>query len=103
MRVISPRRLREFVATHHRAAGPLKAWLDVVTGARWRNIGDLRRDFPSADGGVPVASGRSVTVFNIAGNKYRLVADLHYNRDRVYILRVMTHAEYDSGQWKRQL
>jgi mRNA interferase HigB len=52
---------------------------------------------------VTVSSGRSVTVFNIRGNDYRLVAAIHYNTQRVYALRVLTHAEYDRDRWKDQL
>jgi mRNA interferase HigB len=41
-----------------------------------------------------------LTVFNIGGNKARLIAALHYNRRKVYIRAVLTHAEYDTGKWK---
>ena len=41
-----------------------------------------------------------LTVFNIGGNKARLVAAIHYNRRKVYIRAVLTHAEYDTGKWK---
>ena len=56
---------------------------------------DLRRVFASAD------YVDSLTVFNIGGNKYRLVAAIHYNRRKVYIRAVLTHAQYDRGNWKR--
>ncbi len=39
-------------------------------------------------------------VFNIGGNKYRLIASIHFNRGKVYIRRVLTHSEYDKGDWK---
>ena len=41
-----------------------------------------------------------VTVFNVGGNKYRLIAAIHYNRQRLYVLRILTHAEYDKDRWK---
>jgi len=44
---------------------------------------------------VKVGSGNSVTVFNISGNKYRLIVAIHYNTQRVYVLRLFTHADYD--------
>jgi mRNA interferase HigB len=50
-----------------------------------------------------VKSGKPVTVFNIAGNKYRLIAAIHYNRQIVYTLRIMSHAEYSRAKWKDQL
>ena len=62
----------------------------------------VRRDFPTADG-VPVKSGRVATVFNIRGNRYRLITAVHYNRGLVYVMRFYTHAEYDRGRWKDTL
>lgn len=44
-----------------------------------------------------------MTVFDIGGNKYRLVTAIHYNRQLIYVLRIMTHAEYDKEKWKEQL
>ena len=69
---------------------------------QWNNIIDLRRTFPSADA-VLVASGRPVIVFNIAGNRYRLVTAIHFNTKFVYVLRFLTHAEYSQDSWKDQL
>lgn len=50
-----------------------------------------------------VRSGRSVTIFNIAGNAYRLITAIHYNSGKVFVLRFMTHAEYDRQTWKDDL
>jgi mRNA interferase HigB len=58
--------------------------------------------FPHADA-VKVASGRDVIVFNIKGGRYRLIVAIHFNRGMVFILRFLTHAEYDTDQWKGQL
>ena len=58
------------------------------------NFAELRRIFPHSD------QVDNLTVFNIGGNKARLVAALHYNRRKVYIRAVLTHAEYDAGKWK---
>jgi len=55
---------------------------------------ELRRIFPSAD------QVGKLTVFNIGGNKARLIAAIHYNRCRIYIRQVLTHTEYDRGRWK---
>ena len=66
------------------------------------SLNEVRIAFPHADV-VEVASGKPVTVFNVAGNKYRLVTAIHYNRQVVYTLRVLTHAEYSKGKWKEQL
>ena len=74
----------------------------VVRNANWRNVQELRRTYPSADP-VKVASGRVVTIFNVCGNDFRLGVAIHYDKQRVYTLRFMTHAEYDTNQWKKEL
>lgn len=51
--------------------------------------------FPSAD------KVDKLTVFNVGGNKIRLIAAIHYNRKKVYVRAVLTHKEYDAGNWKR--
>ena len=58
------------------------------------SFADLRTIFPAAD------QVGKLTVFNIGGNKVRLIAALHYNRQRVYIRAVLTHQEYNEGKWK---
>jgi mRNA interferase HigB len=101
-RVISRKRIREFGETNPDAARPLQKWFRMASHAEWQNLQDVRRVFPQADA-VQVASGNSVTVFNVAGNKYRLVAAIHYNRRRLYILRILRHSEYSRGKWKDEL
>ena len=70
------------------------------TAASWRNFADLRQTFNSAD-----AVGDCVG-FNIGGNKYRLVARVRYATGSlpgvVYVLKVLTHAEYDENKWPDQ-
>jgi mRNA interferase HigB len=100
--VITRRRLREWARWYPDARSSLAAWYAVTRKARWQSIVDVREDFPTADG-VVVGSGRVVTVFNIRGNKYRMITAIHYNRQRVYLLRFLTHADYDKGDWKGQL
>jgi mRNA interferase HigB len=70
------------------------AWHTVVRHAEWETFADVRASYPSAD-----QVGR-FTVFNIGGNKYRLIAVIHFNRAKVYVRHVLTHAEYDRGNWK---
>jgi mRNA interferase HigB len=60
---------------------------------------DVRKTYPHADA-VIVGSGRVVTIFNICGNRFRLVVAVHYNTQRVYIREMLTHAEYDRQSWK---
>jgi len=102
MRIITRKAILRFADEHPDAATALDKWYAVTESSRWRSIADVRRVFPHADA-VKVASGRIVTVFNVGGNKYRLIAAIHYNRQRLYVLRMLTHAEYDNGKWKDQL
>lgn len=102
MRIITERRLREFARRFPTARTPLVAWVSVVRQGNWRNIQELRRIFPTADA-VVVKSGRIVTVFNICGNTYRLIVAIHYNTQLVFILRFLTHAEYNKDAWKKTL
>jgi mRNA interferase HigB len=99
VRIIKPSTVRVFARQHPAAAAGLGRWLELVKAARWRTLHDVRRVFRSADE-VRVASGRAVVVFNIAGNQFRLIAAIHYNLEKVFVLRFMTHAEYSKNRWK---
>ena len=72
----------------------LDGWYQIVRHARFASLADVRRVIPSAD-----RVGR-FTVFNIGGNKARLIAAIHYNRGNVYIRHILTHAEYDRAAWR---
>ena len=102
MRIISRKRLKAFAERHSDAAEPLGKWYQLARQARWQSLQDVRQVYPHADA-VSVASGNTVTVFNIGGNKYRLIAALHYNRQRAYVLRIFSHAEYSKDAWKETL
>lgn len=102
VRVIKPSRVRECAKRHSDAAASLMAWLKSARMARWSSLGDVRQRHPSADG-VRVASGNTVTVFNICGNKYRLIVSINYRWGMLYVLRFLTHAEYDKENWKAEL
>lgn len=94
MRVISRRTLLEFIRQHPDAEPNLDRWYRVVRRASWRSLADVQRVFPHAD-----QVGRR-TMFNIAGNKYRLIARINYRTQKLYVLAVLTHAEYDKEKWK---
>ena len=100
MRVISKARLRRFWNSPGRqdAEGPLRAWYTHVNSksVSWHAWGDVKAGFGSAS-----LVGNCV-VFNIGGNKYRLVARVLYASQKVFVLKVMTHEEYDDGKWKDQ-
>lgn len=102
MRIITERRLREYANRYPTARTAIAAWVQVIRHGSWRNIQELRRVFPSADA-APVKSGRTATVFNLCGNTYRLITAIHYNTQLIFILRFLTHAEYDKDAWKASL
>jgi len=97
LRIISPKRLKDFWDLHAPAENPLRDWCRIVEKVEWTKFADIRHDFPSAD-----QVGRLI-VFNIGGNKYRLVAAIHFNTGCVYVRFIGTHAEYDRGTWKKDL
>jgi mRNA interferase HigB len=94
MHVISQKALRAFWALHPQSESSLRAWHHVVEQADWKNFAEVRATYAGAD-----VVGRFV-VFNIGGNKYRLIAAIHYNRGKVYVRHVLTHSDYDRGTWK---
>jgi len=94
VRIVSKRRIREFGTRFPNAAEPLKHWANEVQAAIWKNPGGLKAAFGSAD------FVGDLTVFNVGGNKYRLIAFVHYPRQVVYIKHILTHEEYDEGEWK---
>ena len=102
MLIVTKQRIGEWATEHKDAATALTAWYEVARMAHWHNLQEVRGDFRSADG-VTVASGKVVTVFNVRGNKYRMLTAIHYNHERVFMMRFMTHAEYDKNAWKAQL
>lgn len=95
MRIISKRKLREFWERYPSAEEPLLRWYKFALAADWQSLPETRRDFPHAD------SVGTCTVFNIGGNKYRLIAYIVYPIRYVYVLHVLTHAEYDADAWKK--
>ena len=90
MRIIKKKTLLNFADKHATARQPLLAWYDEVAKAVWEKPNDVKTWYRSAD----IISEKRV-VFNIRGNHYRLVADIEYRIGIVFIVRVMTHAEYD--------
>jgi mRNA interferase HigB len=102
VRIIAESTLAVFAARHPQAETRLEAWRQIVRQEQFRHFADLRRCFRSADQ-VRVASGNPVVVFNICGNNYRLVCAIHYNTGNVFLLRFLTHAEYDKERWKDEL
>ena len=90
MRVIAIKTLKDFWTAHADAEQPLKAWFYEARAANWNSFQDIRSNFNSAD----VIPGNRV-VFDIKGNRYRLVVKIHYNTGIIFVRFIGTHAEYD--------
>ena len=80
----------------------MTSWWKVAQAADWKSIQDVRRTFPQADA-VELRDGTVITVFNVGGNKYRLLCGIVYRYHVVYVRLVLTHKEYTRGNWKVQL
>ena len=90
MQVIAKRTLRLFWGKHPQAETPLRAWFAIVAAADWTGPADIKAQFRAAD-----FVGDNRVIFDIGGNKYRLVAHVAYPFRRVLVKFVGTHAEYD--------
>jgi mRNA interferase HigB len=93
--VISLKRLLEAAARDPQLGQPLDAWYRIAKRARWQNLMDVRRAFPSAD------AVWKFTVFNIKGNAYRLITEINSRTGRIFLRHVLTHAECTRGSWKK--
>ena len=93
MWIISQKRLKDFWREEPRSHVPLREWYDIVSAAEWMNFSDVRRTYSSAD-----LVGNCV-VFNVSGNRFRLIARIFFRSHKVYVLKIMTHAVYDQTDW----
>lgn len=94
MHVFSRAILREFCEKHADSCQALYAWYGIASKSTWQNLAEVQCVYPSAE-----AVG-NFTVFNVKGNKYRLIVDLVYIEQRIFVKYVLTHAEYDKDRWK---
>jgi mRNA interferase HigB len=95
--VISKRGLNERAAKFADAQSALRVWFDTAVRADWKNLEDVRKSFPATD------MIGDLAIFNIRGNKYRLIVRVVFRKKRIYIKEFLTHAEYDKGAWKKWL
>jgi mRNA interferase HigB len=95
MRIIKRGALVRFWQEHPDANPSLESWYAVVRKAAWKTPAEMKLVYPNAD-----LVGRR-TVFNVAGNKYRLIARVNYQIQRVFVLYILTHSEYGKGAWKQ--
>src|SRR5436305_4047848 len=81
-------------------ASAFEDWYKIARRARWRNFQDARATFGQTDVATG-ATGRTATIFDIGGNKYRILAHVDYTRQTIKIEGIMNHNEYDNASWKK--
>ncbi|MBD3768117.1 MAG: type II toxin-antitoxin system HigB family toxin [Gammaproteobacteria bacterium] len=94
MKIISNSALWAFAADHPQAEAPLQGWRWVIEKNQLANWAELKAAFNAVD------KVGELVVFDIGGNKYRLIAYIRFEKQIVYIKAVLTHWDYDKGTWK---
>jgi mRNA interferase HigB len=92
MRVISNKALTDFSSVHAEAELPLQIWRKIIEASHFGSFGELKHTFNTVD------KVGDFHVFNIGGNKFRLIVAIHFNRQMAFVRHVFTHKEYDA--WK---
>ena len=90
MHIISRPALIKFWIKHPESETPLRVWFKKVEHSKWKNINELKADFPTAD-----YVGNNRVVFDIKGNKYRIIILVFFLGQKMFIRFIGTHAEYD--------
>ena len=94
MNVVSHKAIRTFCEKYRDAGSPLDHWYRAAKRATWVNFIEVRRTFNTADFFAPYV------IFDIDGNKCRLIAEINFDRRALFIRGIMTHKEYLKGAWK---
>jgi len=95
MHVVSHKAIRLFCEERPDAEGAMDHWYRVAKRATWASFAEVKQSFNAADFVAPYV------VFDIGGNKYRLIAEVNYSRSVLFIRRIITHNEYKKGGWKK--
>src|SRR5437879_4023412 len=91
MQIVARRTLRKFWELHSQAEGPIRAWSALVSKASWRSPIDVKRQFVNT---VDFVADNRI-IFDLGGNKYRLVVHASYEFSRVLVKFIGSHADYD--------
>jgi mRNA interferase HigB len=102
VRIVKESFLKAAAVKHPRARDGIEKWIAMVRAAAWRNPVEMKRAAPEVDP-VKVKSGRTVYIFNVRKDDFRLIAAMHFNRQIAFTLRFLTHADYDQTDWKSLL
>ncbi len=93
MHIITQSRIWEAMKQHPEAASALEGWYRVMKKNQFSNFSELKKSFNNVD------KVGSLFVFDVGGNKLRLISHIHFNRQKVYIRHILTHKEYDKNNW----
>ena len=94
MHIVSHKAIRIFCEKHGEATNALNYWYKVAKRATWNSFLDVKQSFNAADFVAPYV------VFDVGGNKYRLIAEINFRRQVLFIRGIMTHKQYEKGAWK---
>ncbi len=94
MHIISKKRINQFIEQYPDSESSLKGWYVVCKKIDFESFAGIRKLFGSADYVAPLV------VFNISGNKYRLIASISYQYKKIWIRHILTHKQYDEEKWK---
>lgn len=92
MRVISNKALTDFTELHPLAGEPMQAWRKIIESRTFANFSELKETFNATD------RVSNYYVFDVGGNKYRIISAIHFNQQKLFVRSVFTHKEYD--KWK---
>lgn len=94
MHVITQQRIWDAKRNYPEAVNAFDGWYRIIKRNRYANFSQLKKCFNAVD------KVGNLYVFDIGGNKFRLIANIHFNRQKIYIRNILTHKEYDQGHWK---
>ena len=96
MHVITKKRIKEAKTVFPESGNALDGWYKIISNNNFNNFSELKNFFRSVD------KIDNLYVFDIAGNKIRLIASIHFNRQNIYIRHILNHKDYDKGLWKKK-
>lgn len=94
MHIITRKRITKAKTLHPECESALAGWLRIIEDNEFKSFPALKATFNSVD------KVEHLYVFDIGGNKLRLIASIHFNRQKLYIRHILTHKEYDKGKWR---
>jgi mRNA interferase HigB len=92
--IITKKRIAEAKVKYRSCISALNGWYAIISKNNFFSFAELKRAFNSVDKVGPLY------VFDLGGNKLRLIASIHFNRQKIYIRHILTHQEYDEGKWR---